>query len=192
MDRSDIIKQVQVRLDELSPFEDTEEVPSITYIDKLLDASTDAVFFILPTKKLPATDKSVMKLTKGKMKGEFYLVAPTGYIRLALVDFADWKRPVTEVADSFVEKLQGSVYTMGKPTRPVVTERKFGNTVSLHFFTLPSVDSVMNLQLIMSMKPEDCPELLIDAIAWQCAADVLASLGKNNTVAKEKVLTYEL
>jgi len=194
MNRLNIIKQVQVRLDELSPFDDTEEVPAIDYIDKLLDYSTDRVFRLLPYTKLPCVDNSLSRVTKVGDLGEYSLMMIDRYIKLGECKFDAWVRPVTKVASPFIESLQGSKYTMGKPNKPVITERKVGDLIELHFFSIPDggPNPTKRLSIVISKKPEDCPENLIDAITWQCAADVLSSLGKESKYAQEKVLTYGL
>ncbi len=196
MTREDIITQVQVRLDELSPFDDIEEVPAINYIDKLLDSSTNTVFRILPCHKLPADDLANSKLQKGDMDGEYYLDMLSTYIKFCEAKFTAWKRPVKRLASPSEEILQGSKYTMGKPDRPIVVENKRELIVKLHFFSVPDggTNPTKTLFVISAKKPEDCPDLLVDAIAWQCASDVLISLGKEGfaKLAQEKVLTHGL
>jgi len=192
MTREDIVKQVQVRLDELSPFDDIEEIPSIEYIDNLLDSSTDNVFRLLPPSKLPAEDLSHIKVNAGRMSGEYYAAMPVGYIKIASIMFDAWKKPVIYAADDSQKKLQSSEITMGKPNKPVVEERKRGSLTVLHMFSVPDggVDPPLQMHIIMAKKPENCPDMLVDAIAWQCAADVLGSLGKNAEGAQTRVLTH--
>lgn len=194
MTREEIIQAVQVRLDELSPFDDIEEVPAINYIDKLLDASTDTVFRVLPYYKLPLSDQSMSRLTKGDMPGEWYLDMPDSFIKFGECKFKNWSRVVKKLADANSENLQGSIYTMGTPSKPVVVLRRAGSNQRLHFFSNKggSSNSIKTLLIVVSKKPENCPDELVDAIAWQCASDVLISLGKNDAakVAQEKVLTH--
>lgn len=197
MTRELIIQAVQVRLDELSPFDDIEEVPAINYIDKMLDDSTRTVFRILPYTALPLNDLSQSKISEGQMTGEWYLDMNESFVKLGECKFKVWSRVVKNIADSNTEILQGSKYTMGTPSRPVVVLRKnTSNKQRLHFFSIPNgnASSEKSLFVVDYKLPEECPDELVDAIAWQCASDVLISLGKNDAakVAQEKVLTHGL
>ncbi len=191
MVREKIIEAVKVRINELGVFDDINEMPELDYIDKLLDDSTEHVFRLLPYNKLPLTNLSDSQLTHVG-NGVYYLPMGEDYIKFAECKFDVWKRHVNRVATDNEKILQSSDITMGKPSRPVVVENKTDMGAELWFYSVPGDNLNKRLFVVVLMKPEDCPDNLVDAIAWRCTSDYLLSIGKvaESQKATDRLETY--
>lgn len=176
MTRKEIIEAVKVRLNELSAFDDINEMPELAYVDRMLDDSTGALFRVLPYNKLPLTNLDTVGLTDAGY-GVYWLSLGVDYIKFGECRFASWKRSVRRVATAAEQVLQSSDITMGKPSRPVVVEHWGDAGAELWFYSVPDGDLRKRLSVVNFVKPEGCPNDLIDGIAWQCASDVLMSMG---------------
>lgn len=188
--RNEIIKQVQLRLDELSPFDDIQDNPALHHIDLMLNDSTINLFRLLPYTRLPL--KQVTGGNAGPITGSWVIPLPADYIKLGIASLTGWVRDVTELADADTIKLQGSKYTMGKENKPVVYLKRDSSSAMLYLYSTSASEPTAKVYIVVAKKPEDCPDDLIDAIAWQTASDVLLSIGKNDLAktAQEKAIQH--
>lgn len=123
--RQEIINQVLAKLDEITVFDDAQQVPTVAMVDKLLDEATidmlrnAPMHMLLPTKV--NTESSTLNHYQNT-DGWGYIGLPTDFLRLYSFKMTVWKRPVTQAISiqSPKYKLQKNPYTRGGIAKPVV------------------------------------------------------------------------
>ncbi|NOR87368.1 MAG: hypothetical protein GQ527_07150, partial [Bacteroidales bacterium] len=148
------------------------------------------LFRLLPYTRLPLT--AVNSVTSGPETGVYIVTLSDRFIKIGELKLTGWKRAVKKLATPDEEKLQVSKWTMGKEHKPVVVLRRNSSGAKLYLYSSSSPNPTANGSVVEAKLPENCPADLIDAICWQCASDVLLSIGKNDLAktAQEKALQH--
>lgn len=129
MFRSDIIEQVLAKLDEITVFDDAQQVPTVALVDKMLNESTINMLrhaplqFIKPTKI--NTDSEVLN-HQTREDGTGHIGLPDDFIRLYSFKMTPWLRPVSEAItiQHPKYKLQFNKITRGGIAKPVVAVKE--------------------------------------------------------------------
>lgn len=161
MKREELVQRVKVKLEEYSPFdydkkemialEDVEEGNSLleinpiySYIEASLDDSCNEVLKTIPLHMITPRvlgDAPTFEMIKGSGYYKCIYNLTEDYLRLHSVKLTDWVRQIMEVSSYEREDgvFSGNIYTMGKPTRPIVIEDYGMNgdkmTKQLHCFS---------------------------------------------------------
>jgi hypothetical protein len=226
MTREELVQRVKVKLEEYSPFDydkndmialqDVEagsqllEInPIYSYIEASLDDSCNEVLKTIPLHMITPRVLDAAP-TFETIKGSSYYKGiynlPNDYLRLHSVQLTDWVRPIMEVSSYEREDgvFSGNIYTMGKPTRPIVIE-DYGiseekMTKQLHCFSSRSNNNESPLRYVPKFETEDAGETgdaegncdkLADLYALMTAMNVQLIYGNENAY-KQLSAEYQL
>lgn len=130
MTREELIRQVALRMDEVTPDLDVADLtvdgadgnPLYVLIDGLIDGSSLELFSVAPYWRLPQKDfegKALGSAAGGRRC--FRLKVPDDFLRVAEIDHTEFQRPITEVVPENSEpgKRQHNRFLMAKVARPV-------------------------------------------------------------------------
>lgn len=197
MNRSAIIDIVRQKLDEVTPFENTES-DTVDLIDLCLD---EAAIEILQTVPL-----NTIRPYKLSVDEEYYylrednvvvLELPDDFLRLHSFQIDGWQKVVTKAYDeeSSIANLQKNPYTRGGIVKPVCiigykisesegsTSDSIGSYVTKHMYiySAPESNKIGYLKhwYIKRLLPEQLQSNLIDPLAWQCAGNILHITGNH-------------
>jgi hypothetical protein len=126
MTRQELIDQVLAKLDEITVFDDAQQVPTVALVDKLLNEATIDMLRNAPLHFLTPTtvdvESSSIEHTKILNEGYGYIVLPPDFLRLYSFKMMTWRRPVTLAisVDNPKYKLQYNKITRGGIAKPVV------------------------------------------------------------------------
>ena len=140
--RAQLIQQVALRMDEVSPEIEADDLvvdgsdgnPLYTLIDGLIDAGTLELFSVAPYWRLPQEPfdaplyesvGQVREIDDGKgtlaVRKVVRFKIPDDFLRVAEISCTEFQRPITEAVPEISEmgKRQHNQYLMGKESRPV-------------------------------------------------------------------------
>lgn len=176
MERQSIIQKVQLKLDEITPY-DSGEIVNNGFVDELLDDSVKTLLLKLPGY---LTAPASMGIATGTDNGDGtgYVQLPDDFIRLVSFKMGEWSRAVTDpiTEDHPKYNLQKNVYLRGKPVKPVAVIRNIYDSSSkkiLEYYSVVSSHTIERAMYVKSDVAENMSEEIIDALAWQCASDAL-------------------
>lgn len=184
MERSELIHAVQVKVDELTPFEGLaipidgdNDKPVDLFIDRLLD---EAAREVLKRASLSlVTTGSVRNEAVDLGDGSGYVVVPEDFLRLVRFKMAGWKRSVS-VAVEFTDpvyRMQFDEFDRGGVAKPVcAVGRKDGRKV-LEYFSVKGEPRVEIFEYVPALRAEEVGADLTDALTWMCAGKVLQITG---------------
>jgi len=189
MARQDIINAVKARIDELTPFTDTELNPAISLIDKLLDGSALSVLKSAPLYLLTPTVLPASPVPNGRIGT---VVLPVDYLRLYSFKMTGWNINVvkTITTENPLYKLQKNPVTMGGISKPIVVITRDATGMKLIYYSLPdgTTHVVEEGLYIKSDVAENLPDDVLEILYWTCSYDVLAAMGDQKAaIAKEKL-----
>lgn len=129
--RAQIIDKVLAKLDEITVFDEAQEVPTVSLVDKLLDESTIGMLRHAPLHMLSPVkintesieDDIHFKITDVPVGNEYgYFLLPEDFLRLFSFKMVSWRRPVTEAITEQDKRYldQFNPFTMGGVVKPVV------------------------------------------------------------------------
>lgn len=174
MDRQAIIKKVQLKLDEITPY-DSGEIVNDSFIDELLDDSAKTLQLKLPGYLSAPVNMDIESGTDNG-DGSGFIQLPDDYIRLVTFKMTEWliavTVPITE--DNPKYNLQKNPYLRGKPNKPVLVIRNIFDSTSkkiLEYYSVLSNHTIERAMYIQSMVAELFPDELIDTLAYQTASD---------------------
>jgi hypothetical protein len=174
MDRQAIIKKVQLKLDEITPY-DSGEIVNDSFIDELLDDSAKTLQLKLPGYLSAPVNMDIASGTDNG-DGTGFIQLPDDYIRLVTFKMTEWliavTVPITE--DNPKYNLQKNPYLRGKPNKPVLVIRNIFDSTSkkiLEYYSVSSDHTIERAMYIQSMVAELFPDELIDTLAYQTASD---------------------
>lgn len=133
MKRNELIRQVALRMDEVTPDITIEDLtvdgadgnPLYALIDGLVDAGALELFSVAPYWRLPQTDFESKKVEDlpSLFGGRKYirLKVDDDFLRVAEISCSDFQRPITEAVPEMSEagKRQHNRFLMGKEAKPV-------------------------------------------------------------------------
>lgn len=179
-------------MDEISPYE-SGEIVNNSFIDELLDDSVKTLLLKLPGY---LTNPVSMDIASGTSNddGSGYVELPDDFIRLVSFKMTEWNRAVTTPISEDHPKynLQKNTILRGKPAKPVVVLRNIYDSTSkkiLEYYSVSSDHTIDRALYVKSDVAENLPDEIIDALAYQCAADafVILEQGDQAKLALTKV-----
>ena len=204
MTRDALILAVALHMDEITPessldihVDGADNNPLYALIDGLLDDCALEIFYAAPYWRLPQTLFSNESTVVSPL-GDRYIIRlklPDDFLRVAEINCADFKRPITEVvAEQSAEgKRQHYKYLMGREAKPVgvLSYGTWGNnndkcreidcySVSSNISPAVVVASYIARPTIASTGDITFPETLIPALEWLAAARTFAARGDSN------------
>ena len=136
MKRNELIRQVALRMDEVTPdspdftiddiaVDGSDNNPLYALIDGLVDSGALELFSVAPYWRLPQTEFENVQL--GELPASFgsrrviRLKVEDDFLRVAEINHSEFQRPITEAVPEMSEagKRQHNRYLMGKEARPV-------------------------------------------------------------------------
>jgi hypothetical protein len=180
-----------VRIDELSPFLDSEASldsdalvhPVRKYIDETLDGATDSVRMAAPLHRLDtkALTGSLQPVSLNSEITYYTLALPDDFLRIANIRMSNWERSCTQAVTNGGEayRLLRNPHTTAGSTKPAVVvagsilelygSRITGATLQdkeyIHRWRFTETDIAVDL-------------LALEAIYWRCAVEVLSIMGR--------------
>ena len=184
MERQAIIQKVQLRMDEISPY-DSGEIINNSFVDEILNDSARTLLLKLPVYLCQPVSMGIAEGTSNA-DGTGYVELPDDFLRLASFKMTEWTRAVTKPIseDSPQYNLQKISYLRGKPSKPVVVIRNdYGDsTVAikkiLEYYSVVTDHDIERALYIKEDVAENLPDIIIDALAFQCASDAFVIMEK--------------
>lgn len=184
MDRQTIIQKVQLKMDEISPY-DGGEVINNSFVGEILDDSATTLLLKLPTYLCNPVSMGIASGTSNQ-DGTGYIELPDDFLRLVSFKMVEWSKSVTKPISEDHPKynLQKISYLRGKPTKPVVVIRNdYGDsTVAiqkiLEYYSVVTSHDIERAFYIKTDVAENLPDNIIDALAYQCASDAFMIMEK--------------
>lgn len=132
MNRSQIIRRVRVKLDEVAPFDGPEVVSNPT-IDSCLNEASDTLLLSAPTHIHPSPYNFSGNNAMLGDHNSVILDLPSDFLIIVSVQLSAWRRAVTKafVEGSNVHSRQHNYYARGGPWKPVAI-RRFDKTRMKH------------------------------------------------------------
>lgn len=223
MTREELVQKVKVKLEELSPFDydktnmialqalrpndkQLEINPIYSYIEASLDDSCNEVLKTIPLHMITPREHTIAPAAQQIRWSPYYKMVyslPNNYLRLYAIQLTDWVRPVMEVSSYEREDgvFSGNIYTMGKPTRPIVIEDYglIGSTMvkQLHCYSTKQPDQSEVLRYVPKFETEDTGDAegncdkLANLYALMTAMNVQLVYGNENAY-KQLSAEYQL
>jgi hypothetical protein len=182
MTRDELKSTVKSKIDELTPFDGglaliTSDVnlqnnPVELYIEQFIDQSARETLLEAPAHVLPLTVLSglVFDLTNKKVT----IPQPADFLRMGIVKFASWERPVYTVTypGNPEYNKQLNTYLRSGHSRPKVI---WMNISGAPVFICYGVESLTGADARYTAETvaENMPEILYEAMTWHCAFQVL-------------------
>lgn len=156
MTREELIRQVALRMDEVTPDIEIDDLtvdgadgnPLYALIDGLVDAGALELFSVAPYWRLPQKEfeSKIVESLPALFGGRQYirLKVDEDFLRVAEISCADFQRPITEAVPEMSEagKRQHNRFLMGKEARPVgvISHGKWGSDQcrEIDCYSLPS------------------------------------------------------
>lgn len=193
MNREQIIQEVLVRMDEVSPLSGINVIPN-PVVEKSLDESARTIILSAPNHLVPFQDfSSGSKVGIPSPEVDVSRIAlPVKFLRLVRFKLNTWMKPTYKVLEegSKSHLKQYHKYTFGGTTRPVVTVIQSDGTPWLEFYykkgTTPTIETAL---CAVETKAEDMPDILLIPLFWQSAALAfqILGMGDNMNVCLAKV-----
>jgi len=140
MTRAQIAALALAKLDEISPYDTSDVIPSAALADKLMDESAKTMLRSVPLHLVKPKNLTILSPNHvyDNTTGVGHIVLPTDYLRLYSFKLTEWSRSIsvaiTEQHPLF--NLQKSRITRGKPNKPVCVLRHAMTTLPLTVGTL--------------------------------------------------------
>ena len=201
MTRETLIKEVALKMDEISSSDDvivsvdiSDNNPLYTQINELLNESINDVLMKAPIYRLSSqVDKYPMFTTETIFNGtrkKVVFTVPDDFIRIASITDDKFQRPIVDLAieGDDTDKLQHNKHLVAKTAKPVaVIERDATGRRVISCYSYDAADTVNPTMLyvkrynvINPLVDTGLDEYLTDIVAWVCAGKVFASRGDIN------------
>ena len=201
MTRETLIKEVALKMDEISSSDDvivsvdiSDNNPLYTQINELLNESINDVLMKAPIYRLSSqVDKYPQYTTETIFNGtrkKVVFTVPEDFIRIASITDDKFQRPIVDLAieGDDTDKLQHNKHLVAKTAKPVaVIERDATGRRVISCYSYDAADTVNPTMLyvkrynvINPLVDTGLDEYLTDIVAWVCAGKVFASRGDIN------------
>lgn len=170
MSRDEIINMVMIRMDEVTPFEEGAMVTSPLIASLLQEAANNIVLSFPAHLFTPSTGTSVT--AQKNDDGSGFINAPSAMIKFLKLMMNGWERPVTTLYSTLdpVYKLQSDKYLRGKPSKPMAFHaHKEGQKGIEYYSVVGDTHTVNEFVYLSSIPPENMPDKLLSALAWETA-----------------------
>lgn len=175
MSRDEIINMVMIRMDEVTPFEEGAMVTSPLIASLLQEAANNIVLtfpshLFTPLLQAPGLYEPVLFV---KEDGSGSIRIWEEFLKFVSLRIIGWERPVTTLSSTSdpIYSLQSDPYLRGNPSRPLAFKTSIKGHKSIEYFSLPKgvTHELDHFQWIAEKKPEDIPDKLLSALAWETA-----------------------
>jgi len=186
--RSELSAIVKSKIDELTPFDggltlitapgNLANNPVEIYIDQFLDESAKETLLEAPQHVLPMQAFTTVAYDIPGKNAKITL--PADYLRVGTILFTSWERPVysaTYPGDPSYNK-QFNQYLRAGKARPKATWISEANVGKLICYGVEYA-SGNNLYYVKLLLAEEMPDILLDALSWHCAFQVLEVFAKD-------------
>lgn len=185
-----IVTLTLAKLDELTPQNGALVIstnndllnPYKRYINEFLPDCCDRTLKAAPYHTLPLTtipDTSIKDNTDGVLLIEL----PDTFLRIGLVDFKSWERPVmsTITIDNPNYSLQKNKYTRGGNAKPIVILKQAAGKKYLECYSVNAGEEGQphEATCVIKTTPEGMPDVLIPALTWLVGSEVLKAIEKS-------------
>jgi|LSPY01.1.fsa_nt_gi hypothetical protein len=198
--RNNVVDRVKSLIDELTPFTDgqLQTLPSLSsldtikrYIDNALDEATDAAMLLCNSQRMPHTALSgtINNVLLGDSGIIYQTIAiPADFLRVYFIKMAKWQHGITTIisVDSEQYKQMRNPYTTAGSAKPVAAL----NNGMLELYgsqendTLLTSSYINKLRFATSLTTID--DMVLNAIAWRCAGEVLAGMERSEAFKMAK------
>ncbi len=181
MTRQQIIKEVLVKMDEVSPLDGMNIIPN-PIVEKHIDEAARDILLTAPSQYVPITPfVSAMKVGINSAEvsvGQIKL--PAGFLRLIKFRLDTWLKPTHKVVQegSEAHKRQFNKYQFGGNHRPVVTIVTGDLGLSLEYYWKKNTaPTILNADCVVLTAAENMPDILLVPLFWQSAGLAFQVLG---------------
>jgi hypothetical protein len=121
MDRSAIIRDIYIKMDEILPPGESMSHPFDSYINSILDESYRQVLKECPVSLLPLSEIEEVRFYDTTNE-KAYVLVPEDFVKLGIFKFSDWSNPATKhiTVDSPEYKLIETGVLPGGTVKPIV------------------------------------------------------------------------
>lgn len=188
MTRSEIIQRVLIKLDEVTEFEEHDDVIEAT-VDSLLDESANDLLMVLPYPLLPLLELETTSLTQmgtGDYTNSYgYIPLPDDYLRLGQLKMQEWERPVFYAYPdgSAIAQKQQNPILRGGVSKPVCVYSGVTKGKRLYYYSLPAGTDPHVVDTAVYVKRHEADMLdgeLIQPLTWQCVANTAQVMNMPN------------
>lgn len=191
MTRENIIKQILLRIDEISPFQDADIIDN-NLIDGLLNETAEDVLMKLPLHLLPTTTVPYMSVVTEAILTKFQL--PTNFLRLIKLRLASWIKPVNELLPEEHPKFQlqyNNKYLRGTVNRPIAfIVNASTSDKQVYCFGKGATNTISELYYCKKTDPDQMPDNILEPMFYIGAFKVLVAMEKPE-VAKVAMTQFE-
>lgn len=199
MNRSDIIKSVRARIDEVATAQNLildvgieDNKPIDVIIDEVLDGCILHILSVAPYDILPNKEVVLDAVIKADpaisiagcsiVKNIAEITVPDHFLRLVSLSLSEWNNPVAELSpiNSAIARRQGDIFLRGGIDNPVAIR----NNNKIECYSSSSSQDKATLSYIedITFNGSDCvldnPKA-INALLWDCAGKTLLVLGNS-------------
>lgn len=191
MTRDEIISLVQIKIDEISPF-DSGEIVNNSLVNSLLNESANRLLEILPPYLAPITKYTGTATSYDTYTG--YVTLPSDFLKMTSFKMDDWSRPVTTFISDLhpVYRLQHNKYTRGGTEKPVCALIGDSTGIILEYYSVKNSHTIEKANYIAETLPEDLNDLLVEPLTWMCASIVfqIMEMPKQSELALNQVQQF--
>ena len=188
MTRQQIVKEVLLRMDEVSPLDGINVIPN-PIAESLLNESARNILLTAPLQFLPLTP--FVSAAKVQINSPEVNVAqiklPTGFLRLIRFRLDSWLKPTNKVVQegSDTYKKQFNKFQFGGNAKPVVTVVTGDLGLSLeYYFKKGTAPTILNADCVVEIPAEQMPDILLVPLFWYAAGSTFQVLElKDQSVA---------
>lgn len=200
MTRSELIADVALRMDEITPeaglsltVDGADQNPLYALIDGLLDAGALELYSVAPYWRLPLTDFDEGDITVENIEGvegrQYIAITPgDDFLRIGAIVCKSLQRPITEVyhEQSAMGKRQHNRFLMGREAKPVAIMTYTAGGREIQCYSVATSENIAATDVhasyvekpaIEGTGPISIPDLLIPALEWLVAARAFGARG---------------
>lgn len=174
MDRSALIRKIQIRMDELTPIGENITHPFENSINSILDESHRQLLSECPVHLL--TVKDISEDVTYDLTGSIaYVKRPNKFLRLVRFKFSDWINPATKfiTQDHPEYKIIENGVIRGGKVNPVVVLIHKDLVRCFACYQVSTDNSKQYLYYIEEGEIEDLDDKVTDALAWLTCAKLM-------------------
>lgn len=193
MNRDQIIKEVLVRMDEVSPLDGINVIPN-PIVEKVLDESARNILLTCPSQYAPLTPfVSALKVGINSPEVDVSQIRlPEGFLRLIRFRLDKWTKATNKVIQegSDAHRRQFQKYTLGGSNRPAVCVVNGDLGLSLeYYYKKGTAPTVVQADCVVETKAQNIPDILLVPLFWNTAsmAFQILSMGDQMNACMGKV-----
>lgn len=178
MTRELIIKEIERRIDEISPFTSVDILDN-NLLDGLLNETVEDVMMKLPLHLLPSYGGSTPVVSSSATV--LVLALPTDFLRLVKLQLSSWTKPVTQTlpVEHPKYKIQfENKFLKATVNRPLVFLTRTTGTTEANCFGLGVTNTVGSFLYCKKTLAENTPDNILEAVFYMGAFKALVAMEK--------------